>query len=184
MVIDGRTVIAGSSLFISGKCKDVLIKKSNSSAVFVAIDNQFKGCFEVANTFRDGLKDLFAELKQKFELLVLSGDNSHERNELLTLFGEDVTMLFSQSPEDKLEFVKELQYQGKAVAMVGDGLNDAGALQQSNVGIAVSEQTGSFSPACDAILSANQLTKLPGFIKFAKQSRESNYLGIYYIGCV
>lgn len=170
-VIEGRVICAGSYLFISGKCKEPLLSTNNSSAVFIAIDNQFKGCFEVANTFRDGLKKLFAVLNQKIELLVLSGDNSHERNELLALFNDDITMLFSQSPEDKLEFVKELQYQGKYVAMVGDGLNDAGALQQSNVGIAVSEQTGSFSPACDAILSADQLTKLPGFIKFAVKSK-------------
>ncbi|MBI3259697.1 MAG: heavy metal translocating P-type ATPase metal-binding domain-containing protein [Ignavibacteriae bacterium] len=170
--IDGRTITAGSYPFISGKCKETIQQKNNSTAVYVLIGNQFKGCFEVTNSYRDGLKNLFAALKQRFELLLLTGDNSHERNELLSLFGEDITMQFSQSPEDKLEFIKELQYQGKNVAMIGDGLNDAGALQQSNVGIAVSEQSGSFSPACDAILSSEQLTKLPHFIKFAQNSKQ------------
>lgn len=170
-IIGGRKVVAGSYLFVIDKCDEMLLQKSDVSAVYVAIDGTYKGCFEVANSYRDGLKKLFADLKQKFELLLLSGDNSHERNELMSLFADEMTMHFSQTPEDKLEFVKELQYQGKIVAMIGDGLNDAGALQQSNVGIAISEQTGSFSPACDAILAADQLTKLPKFIDFAKRSR-------------
>lgn len=169
--ISGRKIIVGSHKFIAEKCTNVQLQKMNTSSVHVAIDGAYKGYYEVANSYRDGLKKLFSDLKQQFELFLLSGDNSREKNGLLSLFEEEITMRFSQSPDDKLEFIKSLQSKGEFVAMVGDGLNDAGALQQSNVAIAISEQTGSFSPACDAILSAEELTKLPQFIRFAKYSK-------------
>jgi Cu+-exporting ATPase len=79
-------------------------------------------------------------------------------------------MCFNQRPEDKLEFVKALQEKNKKVLMVGDGLNDAGALAQSNVGIAVSDNINVFSPACDAILDAVKFVKLDSFLKLSRQS--------------
>jgi Cu+-exporting ATPase len=79
-------------------------------------------------------------------------------------------LVFNQKPEQKLEFIKELQLQGKNVMMVGDGLNDAGALAQSNVGISVSENVNVFSPACDAILDAGVFSKLNYFLKLSHKS--------------
>jgi Cu+-exporting ATPase len=79
-------------------------------------------------------------------------------------------LVFNQKPEQKLEFIKQLQASGKNVMMVGDGLNDAGALAQSNVGISISENVNVFSPACDAILDATQFQKLNYFLKFSKKS--------------
>ena len=55
--------------------------------------------------------------------------------------------------------------------MVGDGLNDAGALKRSSVGLAVSQQAGAFAPACDGIIDAEQLAQLPTFLRFARWSR-------------
>jgi Cu+-exporting ATPase len=69
-----------------------------------------------------------------------------------------------------LAFIKNYQNEGKKVMMLGDGLNDAGALKQSEVGIAVSENLNQFSPACDAILDAENLPKLSLFIDYAKRS--------------
>jgi Cu+-exporting ATPase len=69
-------------------------------------------------------------------------------------------MRFKQSPHDKLEYVQQLQGKGTRVAMVGDGLNDAGALRQSDVGIAVSDDVNNFSPACDAILEGSSFDRL------------------------
>ena len=69
-----------------------------------------------------------------------------------------------------MEYVSQLQKNQEEVAMIGDGLNDAGALLQSNVGIAVSEDTNVFSPACDAILDANQFQKIPEFFKLSKEA--------------
>ena len=81
--------------------------------------------------------------KEKFELHVLSGDNNSEKEKLAKMFDNNTQLLFNQSPQQKLDFIKSLQngsfspsgIRGKNVLMLGDGLNDAGALMQSDVGI-------------------------------------------------
>ena len=79
-------------------------------------------------------------------------------------------LLFNQSPHDKLEYIEQLQHHGKKVMMLGDGLNDAGAMKQSDVGIAVADNTGTFTPACDGILQGDRLYQLHEFITLAKSS--------------
>ena len=79
-------------------------------------------------------------------------------------------MEFNQSPHDKLNVIRELQAAGRKVMMVGDGLNDAGALQQAEVGVAVVEKVGTFSPASDVILDAAQLPRLAEVLTFSRRA--------------
>ena len=101
---------------------------------------------------------------------MISGDNNSEKNNLKKIFTEDNNLLFNQTPLDKLNYVKALQKNGGNVLMIGDGLNDAGALKQSNVGISVSEDITNFSPACDALIDASVFYKLSSFLKFSKNT--------------
>jgi Cu+-exporting ATPase len=71
---------------------------------------------------------------------------------------------------NKLGFIRDLQQHGKTVMMVGDGLNDAGALKQSDVGVAVVENLSAFSPASDVILSAQLVPRLDAILRFAKSA--------------
>jgi Cu+-exporting ATPase len=79
-------------------------------------------------------------------------------------------MRFNQSPEDKLEYIKSLQEQGKKVAMLGDGLNDAGALKQSNIGIAIADDSNSFTPSSDVIMNGEVLTQLQSYFSLTKDA--------------
>lgn len=109
------------------------------------------------------------ELKD-YKIHVLSGDNSSEEQTLKNLIPNITEMRFSQSPEDKLEYIKHLQDQGKKVAMLGDGLNDAGALKQSNIGIAIADDTNSFTPSSDVIMNGGVLTKLHDYFALTKDA--------------
>jgi Cu+-exporting ATPase len=109
-------------------------------------------------------------LDDNYELFLLSGDHDHERTDLVKFFKADKQMHFNQSPQDKLDFIKTLQQKGKQVLMLGDGLNDSGALKQSDVGVAVTDDVNNFSPGCDAILDGKSFGKLPAFLRFAKDA--------------
>jgi Cu+-exporting ATPase len=78
--------------------------------------------------------------------------------------------VFNKKPEQKLDFIKQLQEKGSNVMMVGDGLNDAGALAQSDIGISISENVNVFSPACDAILDASQFQEISYYLKLSKKA--------------
>ena len=118
------------------------------------------GVFNVKNTYRSGLRTVVEDLSAKYRLLVLSGDNDQEKKALEKVFPPSASMYFEQRPDEKLRKVKQLQQEGAFVMMFGDGLNDAGALKQSEVGVAITEDVSSFNPACDAIMDANAFSKL------------------------
>jgi len=107
---------------------------------------------------------------------VVSGDHGYDTARLKDLLGVKTTLRFRQMPEDKLQFVKSLQQQGALVTMIGDGLNDAGALLQSNCGITISEEVNNFSPACDVILKADSFSKLSSLLKLTERSRQIIYI--------
>ncbi|MDF0707592.1 heavy metal translocating P-type ATPase [Flagellimonas okinawensis] len=140
-----------------------------NTTVYVSADEDVKGRFVFKNTYREGMREIFDEMSDHLELGILSGDNDGEKEQLQKVLPAKTRMLFDQKPEDKLEYIKALQQEHK-VLMVGDGLNDAGALAQSDVGLAVSENINVFSPACDGILDASKLRMLPRFIKLSNRS--------------
>lgn len=144
------------------------LKKAEKTSVHMSSNDIYKGCFTFSNAYREGLSVLFEDLKAKKDLIILSGDNDGERENLEQILPSDTKMFFNQQPGHKLEFIKKLQQNGKTVMMVGDGLNDAGALAQSDVGIVVSEDINVFSPACDAILDASVFKQLGAYIKLSQ----------------
>ena len=139
-------------------------KKLNETSIFIKIDNEILGSFVFKNKYREGAVSVFDKLIKKYQIIILSGDNEGEKNTLMKMLPKGLTYFFNQKPEDKLKFVQNLQQKGNRVMMIGDGLNDAGALAQSNVGIAVSENTNVFSPACDAIIDAKLFNNIPKFL--------------------
>ena len=143
--------------------------KSLETAVYISRNEEFLGKFIFKNEYRDDLKTLFKSL-YGYQIHILSGDNSSEEIKLKTMIPNVTEMAFNQSPEDKLNYIKNLQDHQHKVAMFGDGLNDAGALKQSNVGIAVSDDTNSFTPSSDVIMAGNKLVDFAKYLKFCKDA--------------
>ncbi len=169
--IGGVEIKMGSEAFV---CADPW-QKANGSSVFVSFNNEVAGHYTVKSPYRKGLTPLIKQLQKKYRLVVLSGDNSGEHRYLRGIFGDNTEMLFDQSPSDKLSYIKALQNQGHKVIMVGDGLNDAGALQQSDAGIAVTDDVNNFSPGCDVILEGRQFPVLDRLLAYSASQKKIIY---------
>ncbi len=164
-IIDGQVIKLGSFDFVGGNTNS----NNKGSKVYVGINNEVKGYFNFKNVYRDGVVNLFKDLQQKgYELHLLSGDNEDEKNYLGNFFTNSATLNFNQSPQQKFNYIENLMQQGKKVIMVGDGLNDAGALMKSYAGIAVTDDVNFFTPACSAILEGNKVSQLKQYLDYAK----------------
>ena len=167
--VDGKYVILGSEYFVIGS---IAPGNNDSSKVFLMLEGEIIGYFSFTNSYREGLDALITKLSKNYNLKLLSGDNDSEKETTERIFGKKTDLLFNQKPEEKMHYVQKLQQKGHKVMMIGDGLNDAGALKQSDVGIAVSDDTNNFSPACDAILDGSSFYRIPAFISLAKASKK------------
>ncbi len=156
-VIQDNTVRIGSPGFLG--------TAELAPGTWAEINGKLIGPFVIRHSYRDGVGAMLKNWRQKYDLYLLSGDNDAAREELAAYFPAD-HLHFEQSPHDKLAFIKSLQDQGQRVLMIGDGLNDAGALQQSEVGMVVTEDVNNFTPACDVILGSQRFGQLEKILHY------------------
>ncbi|MFN3841194.1 MAG: heavy metal translocating P-type ATPase [Cyclobacteriaceae bacterium] len=162
--IHGNSYRIGSAQFTgAGHVSD-----HSSSNVFVSINHEVRGYFEIKTSVRENLQPMIK--RWSGTVAMLSGDNESDKERMISLFGTEATLLFAQNPHDKLNFVKDLQQSGRRVMMLGDGLNDSGALKQADVGITVTDDTGVFTPSCDGILQGERLARLDQYLMLAKSA--------------
>lgn len=167
-VVNGHLIKLGSGEFAGfGNANH---HEVNESRVYLSIDNVPRGYFSITNVYRYGLETVIHRLRDKYEFAVLSGDNESEKVRLQKLFPRSTELRFNLTPVDKLDIVRYFRTLGKRVLMIGDGLNDAGALMQSNVGIAVTDNVAQFTPSSDAILAGDSFSLLPTFLRFSNIS--------------
>ena len=166
--IGGDHLKLGSAFFVQKTATGTHL----DSAVFVSVNDQLLGRFGFRNHYREQVPALMKKLRKLgYPISILSGDNAGEKEYLEQLLGKNTPILFHQKPEDKLEAIKKIQATGKKVMMVGDGLNDAGALKQADVGIAITENTATFTPASDVILEASMLPRFHQFLFMCKANK-------------
>jgi len=163
--VDGKEIKIGSGSFL-----DIGHVKTDGSVVFIRIDGVLKGYFTMEQSWRDGLSALIEDFKVDYNLHLISGDNDRRLDALQLIFPSNASLLFNQSPMEKLQTIQNYQEEGKHVCMIGDGLNDAGALRKADLGIAVSDDINNFSPGCDAILDGESFSKMPDFFAFSKDA--------------
>jgi Cu+-exporting ATPase len=169
--VSGRHLLLGSRQWLEKH--GVVISNNESpagSVSYLSMDDKCRGFFSLSNDIRSNISELPGQLRNNYAVALLSGDNDNERCRFQNLLGDNARLFFDQSPFDKLCFIRNLQKTGKTVMMVGDGLNDAGALKQSDVGVAVVENVSAFSPASDVILQAGRVSRLSAIMDFARTS--------------
>ncbi|MDB9954056.1 heavy metal translocating P-type ATPase metal-binding domain-containing protein [Flavobacteriaceae bacterium] len=171
-VLNQHRIKVGSYAFVASAQSEFNNTTQNQTSVHISTNDTYKGCYIFHNEYRTGMEKVFQSLAKDCKLAVISGDNEGEKNHLKEILPTHTNLIFNQKPIDKLNYIKALQANGQNVLMVGDGLNDAGALAQSDVGLVISENINVFSPACDGILDATRFKDIPAFISLSRKGKK------------
>lgn len=176
--IDSKTVFLGNKkLMLENsinlqnieKASDALAEEGKTP-MYIAVDNKLSGIIAVADTVKENSKKAIEELhKMGIEVAMITGDNKRTAEAIGKQVGID-RILAEVLPQDKANEVKKLQKEGKKVAMVGDGINDAPALAQSDVGIAIGSGTDVAIESADIVLMKSDLMDVPTAIQLSKKT--------------
>ncbi len=173
-----RGYIANTYLEI-GRAKFVdVAEEASTTSIYVKIDEILRGYFTFHQNTRAQTNQLIQDLIPNYELAMISGDNDKQEKAYRSLFGEKPKLLFEQTPKQKLEFIDSLNAAGQKTLMVGDGLNDAGALNHGHAGISLCEDQMHFFPPSDAVLKAGSLSLLPRFLHLSKKNEQGIKIAI------
>jgi Cu+-exporting ATPase len=143
-------------------------REAGEAHVHIAITGVHRGHFVMRKRARSGMADSVERMRRFAGVGLLTGDATVDPEVQRAFAPNEVRT--ACTPPDKAAHVRDLQQQGRRVLMVGDGLNDAGALQQSDVGISVSETSAALTPASDAILDARHLQHLPAAVHLTRRA--------------
>ena len=176
--IGNKTVIAGNESFIKENKIDLLDFASelksesvrNSSIVFLAVDGKLKGLITIVDSIKNNSLDVINKIKDmNIQPILLSGDNENVTKYIASIAGFE-NFEAGVMPEHKSETVKKIQNEKRKVIMVGDGINDAPALVQSNVGIAIGNGTDVAIESADVVLLNGDLNGVVKSLKLSKQT--------------
>ena len=149
------------------------------NAAMIEINGEVYGSFQSESEFRDEAFGMLEELDADgYSLSIVSGDNTKDEHTIANNAPKGTVAEFDKLPHEKLEYIESLQNKEQTIAMVGDGLNDAGALAKADVGIAIAEKTNNFTPGSDAILLGEEIGKLPKLMRMSKSAIKIAYSSI------
>jgi Cu+-exporting ATPase len=150
------------------------ISQSNpqsASNVYLKIEEDIVGYFAIQHPYREGVLASLPALEKNYHLHVVSGDNDAERKVLRPYFAQEKNILFNQLPEEKAKYIHQLQAKKEKVMMLGDGLNDSVALQDSDIGLALLQKQTNYLPNCDVLLQEDHVVCLPTLMRYTRQSK-------------
>jgi P-type Cu+ transporter len=166
--VDSNNIVLGSRKFIHPSVQEDNLE--NGSEVLLLINGDYKGRFILRSSFRQRIQTVFQRLSLNYNLFLLSGDHHRTHDEVQKATANKCSLIFNAAPHEKMKFITELKETGKKVMMIGDGLNDAGALAASDFGVVVTDSLNNFTPASHAIISGSSLKLLPEIIAYCRKS--------------